>query len=168
MVLNTKNFHVNHSKKTAIHRKFANGSDSHSIGSKPLFYKAHFLLVFLLGYIFGAQKSPHIVVSFFSDDGYYATWQVAPRDGGQWSIEAVSLSQYHGLRAASPKSVLRTIPLNVDFDGLPSTVKRDEVLPQMNITLRSNMPVDVNVSQITTFCSAHFFSFPPAALLLPL
>ena len=100
-------------------------------------------------------RNPHgcQVVSSFpfftsSDDGYYATLQPAPKFGGRWSVQAVSLSQYHGLRAAAPRTVLRTRPLTLNFDGVPAAMKKDEVLPQVNLTIQSHMPVNMNVSGI--------------------
>ena len=60
------------------------------------------------------------------------------------------MSPYHGLRGASSKSVLRTLPLEVRLTGLPESVKREEILTSINVTIRNNMPIKVNVTTILT------------------
>ena len=80
-----------------------------------------------------------------SEDGFYTTWVKAPSEGGQWSVEAVSLSPFHGLRMAQPQPLLRTIPVNVAIDGISTSLKRGEILKNVTIRTRNNMPVLMKV-----------------------
>ena len=83
--------------------------------------------------------------SFFSEDGFYATWIKSPLDGGQWAVEAVSLSPFHGLRMAQSQPLLRTKPIHVQIDGIPATLRRGEILNNLTILTRNNMPIPLQV-----------------------
>ena len=96
------------------------------------------------------QKYLLLLLPFFqhyycSEDGFYATWIKAPLEGGQWSVEAVSLSPFHGLRKAQPQPLLRTKPLVVGLEGLPYSIRRGEILPHVAIVTRNNMPIPLQV-----------------------
>ena len=82
---------------------------------------------------------------FYSEDGFYTTWVKAPSEGGQWSVEAVSMSPFHGLRKAQSQPLLRTIPVNVAIDGISTSLKRGEILKNVTIRTRNNMPVLMKV-----------------------
>ena len=81
----------------------------------------------------------------YSEDGFYATWIRAPLEGGQWSVEAVSLSPFHGLRMAQPQPLLRTKPIHVQIDGIPALVRRGEILTNLTLRTRNNMPIPLKV-----------------------
>ena len=81
-----------------------------------------------------------------SDDGYFTTTASAQAKGGEWKVEAVSISKYHGLRSATPQTVLRTMPLEAKFKGVPDMVREGEILTSFNLTMRNNMPIKINVS----------------------
>ena len=82
---------------------------------------------------------------YYSEDGFYATWIKAPLEGGQWSVEAVSLSPFHGLRMAQPQPLLRTKPIHVQIDGIPALVRRGEILTNLTLRTRNNMPIPLKV-----------------------
>ena len=81
----------------------------------------------------------------YSEDGFYATWIKAPLEGGQWSVEAVSLSPFHGMRMAQPQPLLRTKPIQVRIDGIPVSVRRGETLAKFSVMARNNMPISLQV-----------------------
>ena len=81
----------------------------------------------------------------YSEDGFYATWIRAPLEGSQWSVEAVSLSPFHGLRMAQPQPLLRTKPIHVQIDGIPALVRRGEILTNLTLRTRNNMPIPLKV-----------------------
>lgn len=60
-------------------------------------------------------------------------------------MEAISVSPLHGLRVSRPKSIRRTRPVDFQISGLPDSAKRNEVLKDVNIVLRNNMPVLMQV-----------------------
>ena len=93
----------------------------------------------------------------FSEDGFYATWVRAPLEGGQWSVEAVSLSPFHGLRRAQPQPLLRTKPIHVQIHGLPNSLRRGEILANLTVSTRNNMPIPLQVN-INFLDSLYFFS----------
>ena len=80
-----------------------------------------------------------------SEDGFYATWIKAPLEGGQWSVEAISLSPFHGMRMAQPQPLLRTKPINVRIDGIPISVRRGENVANFTVMARNNMPIPLQV-----------------------
>ena len=94
-------------------------------------------------------------ISFFpfaySEDGFYATWIKAPLEGGQWSVEAVSLSPFHGMRMAQPQPLLRTKPIHLQIEGIPTTMRRGEILANFTLMARNNMPISLQVFTILTF-----------------
>ena len=87
---------------------------------------------------------------FYSEDGFYTTWVKAPSEGGQWSVEAVSMSPFHGLRKAQSQPLLRTMPISVAIEGIPSSLKRAEILRNVTIRTRNNMPVPMQVRTYST------------------
>ena len=87
---------------------------------------------------------------FYSEDGFYTTWVKAPSEGGQWSVEAVSMSPFHGLRKAQSQPLLRTMPISVAIEGIPSSLKRAEILRNVTIRTRNNMPVPMQVRIYST------------------
>ena len=87
---------------------------------------------------------------FYSEDGFYTTWVKAPSEGGQWSVEAVSMSPFHGLRKAQSQPLLRTMPISVAIEGIPSSLKRAEILRNVTIRTRNNMPVPMQVRTHST------------------
>lgn len=94
-----------------------------------------------------------------SEDGFFTTWVKAPVMGGQWTVEAASLSPFHGLRLAEARSLLRTKPIHVHLVGLPPIFRRGEVLPQVGASIRNNMPVPLQLTIILTASSGlHFGS----------
>ena len=87
----------------------------------------------------------------YSEDGFYATWIKAPLEGGQWSVEAVSLSPFHGMRMAQPQPLLRTKPIHLRIEGIPTTMRRGEILANFTLMARNNMPISLQVL-FFTFC----------------
>jgi hypothetical protein len=51
----------------------------------------------------------------------------APASGGQWTVEAISVSPLHGLRVSKPRPIRRTRPVDIVILGLPEAVRRGEV-----------------------------------------
>ena len=90
------------------------------------------------------------IFCFYSEDGFYTTWVKAPSEGGQWSVEAVSMSPFHGLRKAQSQPLLRTMPISVAIEGIPSSLKRAEILRNVTIRTRNNMPVPMQVHNSAT------------------
>ena len=90
------------------------------------------------------------IFCFYSEDGFYTTWVKAPSEGGQWSVEAVSMSPFHGLRKAQSQPLLRTMPISVAIEGIPSSLKRAEILRNVTIRTRNNMPVPMQVRTHST------------------
>ena len=80
-----------------------------------------------------------------SEDGFYATWIKAPLEGGQWLVEAISLSPFHGMRMAQPQTLLRTKPVFVKIDGIPASICRGESIANFTVMLRNNMPIPLQV-----------------------
>lgn len=60
-------------------------------------------------------------------------------------MEAVSLSPFHGLRMAQPQPLLRTKPIHVSIDGIPKNIRRGEILENLTISARNNMPISLQV-----------------------
>ena len=99
------------------------------------------------------EKADGQSISFFfaySEDGFYATWIKAPLEGGQWSVEAVSLSPFHGMRMAQPQPLLRTKPIHLRIEGIPTTMRRGEILANFTLMARNNMPISLQVFTIFT------------------
>ena len=90
------------------------------------------------------------IFCFYSEDGFYTTWVKAPSEGGQWSVEAVSMSPFHGLRKAQSQPLLRTMPISVAIGGIPRSLKRAEILRNVTIRTRNNMPVPMQVRTYST------------------
>ena len=111
------------------------------------------------------QKDIYLKVCFlfsvsYSEDGFYTTWVKAPSEGGQWSVEAVSMSPFHGLRKAQSQPLLRTMPISVAIEGIPSSLKRAEILRNVTIRTRNNMPVPMQVLlYTTTMCLIHHIMY---------
>ena len=102
------------------------------------------------------------IFCFYSEDGFYTTWVKAPSEGGQWSVEAVSMSPFHGLRKAQSQPLLRTMPISVAIEGIPSSLKRAEILRNVTIRTRNNMPVPMQVHIVlytTTMCLIHHIMY---------
>jgi len=85
-----------------------------------------------------------------SEDGFYATWIKAPLEGGQWSVEAVSLSPFHGMRMAQPQPLLRTKPIHLRIEGIPTTMRRGEILANFTLMARNNMPISLQLTVIVS------------------
>ena len=101
---------------------------------------------------FNARRTINILLPFaYSEDGFYATWIKAPLEGGQWSVEAVSLSPFHGMRMAQPQPLLRTKPIHLRIEGIPTTMRRGEILANFTLMARNNMPISLQVL-FFTFC----------------
>ena len=107
---------------------------------KVVFFSIHTIIQRIL-----ICLDPSVLLFFCSEDGFYTTWVKAPREGGQWSVEAVSLSPFHGLRMAQTQPLLRTIPVYVAVGGIPTSLKRGEILTNVTIRTRNNMPVPMKV-----------------------
>ena len=107
---------------------------------KVVFFSIHTIIQRIL-----ICLDPSVLFFFCSEDGFYTTWVKAPREGGQWSVEAVSLSPFHGLRMAQTQPLLRTIPVYVAIGGIPTSLKRGEILRNVTIRTRNNMPVPMKV-----------------------
>ena len=93
-------------------------------------------------------KKVKLSISFLfpcSEDGFYATWIKAPLEGGQWSVEAISLSPFHGMRMAQPQPLLRTKPIHVKIDGIPISVRRGETVTNFTVMVHNNMPISLQV-----------------------
>ena len=100
---------------------------------------------------FNARRTINILLPFaYSEDGFYATWIKAPLEGGQWSVEAVSLSPFHGMRMAQPQPLLRTKPIHLRIEGIPTTMRRGEILANFTLMARNNMPISLQVFTILT------------------
>ena len=100
---------------------------------------------------FNARRTINILLPFaYSEDGFYATWIKAPLEGGQWSVEAVSLSPFHGMRMAQPQPLLRTKPIHLRIEGIPTTMRRGEILANFTLMARNNMPISLQVFTIFT------------------
>ena len=108
---------------------------------KVVFFSIHTIIQRIL-----ICLDPSVHFFFCSEDGFYTTWVKAPREGGQWSVEAVSLSPFHGLRMAQPQPLLRTKPIHVQIDGIPALVRRGEILTNLTLRTRNNMPIPVKVN----------------------
>ena len=85
---------------------------------------------------------------FYSEDGFYSAAFRAPASGGQWNVEAISVSPLHGLRVSKTRSVRRTRPLDIIVTGVPLSVKRNETIRDVTVAVRNNMPVPMQVSHI--------------------
>ena len=85
---------------------------------------------------------------FYSEDGFYSAAFRAPASGGQWNVEAISVSPLHGLRVSKTRSVRRTRPLDIIVTGVPVSVKRNETIRDVTVAVRNNMPVPMQVSHI--------------------
>ena len=86
--------------------------------------------------------------SVYSEDGFYSATFRAPTSGGQWNVEAISVSPLHGLRVSKTRSVRRTRPLDLLVTGVPVSVKRNETIRDVTVAVRNNMPVPMQVSKI--------------------
>lgn len=62
-------------------------------------------------------------------------------------MEAISVSPLHGLRVSRPKSVRRTRPVDFELTGVPESAKRSEVLKEVAVSMRNNMPVLMQVGE---------------------
>ena len=58
------------------------------------------------------------------------------------------MSPFHGLRKAQSQPLLRTMPISVAIEGIPSSLKRAEILRNVTIRTRNNMPVPMQVHTI--------------------
>ncbi len=83
----------------------------------------------------------------FSEDGFYTTYADAPEEGGEWIVEAMSMSPFHGLRLAQPQKILRTKPIEVGINGLAASIRRGEILSNVNVVTRNNMPIPLQVQR---------------------
>ena len=86
--------------------------------------------------------------SLLSEDGFYSAGFRAPATGGQWTIEAISVSPLHGLRVSRPRSIRRTRPIDFQIQGVPDSAKRSEIIKDMSVVIRSNMPVELQVRDV--------------------
>jgi hypothetical protein len=60
-------------------------------------------------------------------------------------VEAISVSPLHGLRVSRPKTIRRTRPVDFKILGVPQSAKRNEVLKDVTVSIRNNMPVELQV-----------------------